>query len=80
MQAAAAHATVLAVLDESGAVQHAQVLADRGQGHAEGLCQLADGCFAQGQPGQDSAARRVGQGAEGGVERGRRLPMLNHMV
>lgn len=70
VQAAAAHAAVFLMLDEAGAVEHTQVLGHRGQRHAEGLRQFADGCFAPREAGQDSAAGGVGEGAKGGVKSG----------
>jgi len=79
VQAAAAYATVLVVLNQAGAVKHAQVLGHCRQRHAEGLRQLAHRCFAQRQARQDGAACGVSERAKGGVESDR-LRILNHMV
>jgi len=47
------------------------------QRHAMWLSQLRDGSLAQHERGKDSAARGIGQGAKGGIERSR---ILNHTV
>ncbi len=69
MEAAAAHAAVLAMSDEARVLEYAQMLGDGGQRHAEGFRQFTDGRFAMGEARQDGAAGRVGQRAKGGVQR-----------
>lgn len=56
-----ADATLTPPLDEARAL--------RGERHRERARDLADGRLAQGEAGDDRAARRVGEGAEDGVER-----------
>lgn len=77
-QPAPAHPALAAAVDQPGALQHAQVLGDRGEGNTERLSQRCDGGLAGGEAGQDRAARGVGQRAEGGVQGGRLI--LNHVV
>ncbi len=62
---------VSALGDEAGPFEDGQVLGDGGEGHVEGLGQLADGGVALGEALEDGASRRVGQGGEGGTERSR---------
>jgi len=76
-EAAAPAAALAAALEQAGALQHAQVLGDRRQGHAERVGQLADGRLAGPQPRQDGAPRRVREGREG-IAQDRF--MVNHMV
>src|SRR4051794_18901082 len=54
--------------DQPGLLEHLQVPRDRRQAHLEGLRKLADGRLALSEPGQDRAARRVGEGGEGESE------------
>src|SRR5687768_3443456 len=55
-------------LDETGALEHAQVLRDGLDAHRERLRQLADRRLAVGQAREDRAARRVGERGEGPAE------------
>ena len=72
------HAAVDLALEQAGGFEHAEMLGDRGERHREGLSQLRDHGLAASQAVQDSAARGVGQGTKGGVERRGRI--VNHMV
>ncbi len=68
----------MALADEqSGMLQHPQVLRDGRQGHVEGLGHFADGRLAAGQPLENGAAGGIRQGLEGPVQ-GRLI--VNHMV
>lgn len=67
-EAHAANPPVAPPLHEPGALEHDEVLADRGERHREGARQLADGGLAGRQARHDRAARRVGQRAEHHVE------------
>ena len=55
--------------DQTGALQHLQVLGDGRQGHLEGMGELADRGLAEGEAGQDGPPRRVGESGKGGAER-----------
>src|SRR5436190_2173260 len=56
--------------DETRSLKHLEMPRDRRLRHAERLHELADGLVAAlGQPGEDGATSRVGQGTEDGVER-----------
>jgi hypothetical protein len=74
---AAADAPVAPPLDEPGALQHREVLADRGERHREGSGEVPDGRLAAGEAGEDGPARGVGERAEHDVQRG---ATVNHMV
>jgi len=58
-------------------LQHAHVLGDCWERHREARCKLADGSLAGREAREDVAARGVGQGGEGAIER---LRTVNHMV
>jgi len=75
---AAANAALLRMRHQAGALEHAQMLVDAGEGHAKRTRQLRERRFARGQPGEDRAARGVGERGERGVECG--CVILNHMV
>src|ERR1043166_1168558 len=77
-EAAAAYPSIPAAPHQPGALQHAQVTGDGGQGDVKRAGQGADGRFAARQPGEDGAARGIGEGGEGGVEPARLI--LNHTV
>jgi len=64
--------------EQSGRLQHPQVFRNRRQRHCERRRQLAYGCFAERQPGQNGAACGIGEGREGGIELARNI--VNHMV
>ena len=66
---AAPHAPVAAPADEPGALEHPQMLGNRGQAHGEWPRQFSDGRFAGGEARDDRAAGRVGERGERGVER-----------
>jgi len=53
---------------QSGALEDADVLRDRGERHVEPRRELADGRRASGEPGEDLASRRVGERAERRIE------------
>lgn len=63
---------------EARALEHADVLRDRGQRHVESTRELLDRPLASGEPSEDLAASGIGERAEGGVE-GLRV-LVNHMV
>ena len=54
--------------DEPGALEHLEVHRDRGLAHRERLGELVTDGLARGQPRQDRAPGRIGEGGEGGVE------------
>jgi hypothetical protein len=60
---------VPALLDESGALQHPEVLGDSGLTHLEGFRQLRDRGLALRKTGQDGPPSRVGESGERGAER-----------
>ena len=63
--------------DQAGGRQHVEMLEDGGQRHGEGAGEFADRQVGLGaQLRQQGAARGVGQGGEGAVERG--VDMVNH--
>jgi hypothetical protein len=71
-------AALFAPREQAGVLEHGEVLRDRGQRHGEGPRELAHGGLGRaGEPRQNRAPRRVGQGRERRVESGR---MVNHMV
>ena len=51
-------------LDETGTLEHTQVLRDGRRAHLEGQGEVLDDGVARGEPGQDGAAGRVGEGGE----------------
>src|SRR6266508_440639 len=55
---------LLAARNEPGALEHLQVLADRGQAHVERFGELADRCAAFRETREDRAARWISEGAE----------------
>ena len=57
-----------AALDQTGALQHLEVLGDRGKAHRERLGELSDGNLARNETRQDSTPRGVGEGREGDAE------------
>jgi hypothetical protein len=71
------HASFLLDGGEPGTLQHAHVLGDGRERHREAGRELADGVVAGGKARENVAARGVGEGGEGVVERPR---MVNHMV
>jgi hypothetical protein len=65
-------------LEQFRRFQYAKVLGNRGQGHGKRLGELRDSCFAAGQPGEDGAARGIGERAKRGVEDA--AGIVNHKV
>ncbi len=63
---------------EPGALEHADVLGDGRQRHVEPAGELADGMIAGGEPGEDFAPGRIGEGGERDVES--LHAMVNHLV
>jgi hypothetical protein len=76
-ETAAMDAAVDFAMEEAGGLEHAKVLGDGGQGNVEGRGEFGDGGLSLGEAGEDRAASGVGEGTEGGVERGR---IVNHTV
>jgi hypothetical protein len=72
------NAAVDLALEQSGGLQDAQVFRHCRQGNGEGLGELGDGGFAEGQAGEDGPAGGIGKGPKGGVERGGEI--VNHTV
>ena len=68
LEPAGAALGVAAARDQAGALQHLEMLGDRGLAHRERLGELVHRGLAQRQPGEDRPARRVGKSGEGGVE------------
>lgn len=66
------HAADLFGSHEVGALEHLDVLLHAGEGHAEGVGELADGGVATAEALENAAARGVGHGREGIVEGGER--------
>jgi hypothetical protein len=73
----APHAALAPNASQAGALEDANVLGDGGQAHVEPRGEVADRAVTGREPGDDRPPRRIGKGAEGGVE-GR--VMVNHMV
>jgi hypothetical protein len=69
-------------LEQSGGLQHTQMLGDGGERNIEGRGELGDGGLALRQARENGAAGGIGQGPEGGVERGVAGGggIVNHMV
>jgi hypothetical protein len=77
-QPAAAYAPLFRVRHQPRPLEHAQMLVHAGEGHVKRARQIRERCVARGQPGEDRAARGIGEGGEGDVESG--LAILNHVV
>ena len=75
---AVADTTPFRVRHEAGPLEHAQMLVDAGEGHAKRARKVRDRRVARGQPGEDRAARGIGERGEGAVECG--IAKLNHVV
>ena len=67
---------------EPGGLQHAEMLGNGGEGNVEGRGEFGDGGLALRQARENGAAGGIGQGPEGGVERGVAGGggIVNHMV
>jgi len=76
-QGAAVHPAFDVPAKKAGGFEHAQVLRNGGEGDVERFCKLGNRGFAEGQAGEESAARGIGESGKGGVEMGR---IVNHMV
>jgi hypothetical protein len=76
-QLGSAHAAIALDRCESGSVKHTDVLRHRGERHVEARRELADRAVAGCEPRQDVAPGRIGERAEGQVER---IGMVNHLV
>src|SRR3954470_16975609 len=61
-----------AARDETGALQHLEMLGDSGKAHGEWLGELRHRRFARHEPRENGAPRRIGEGREGGAEAVRR--------
>src|SRR5436190_2409147 len=57
-----------ATLDQTGALEHPEVLRDRLDGDRERLCQFLDGRLPAHETCKDRPAGRIGEGGEGGAE------------
>jgi hypothetical protein len=67
-QSALPHATVASHRRQPGALQHAQMFRDRGQGHGERLSQVTDRAFPGRESRQDGATCGIGECGEGSIE------------
>lgn len=76
-QGAPVHPAFHVPAKKAGGFEHAQVLGNGGEGDVERFCKLGNGRFAEGEAGEESAARGIGESRKGGVEMGR---IVNHMV
>lgn len=76
-QAHPTNTTFTPALHKASALEHNEVLANRGERHREGTCQLADGRLSGREPRDNRAPRGVGKRAEDGIEAGLGV---NHMV
>ncbi len=65
LESAPASLCVASALNETGLLQDLEVFGDRWLADRQRLCQFLDGGLALREPGEDSAARRVGYGQEG---------------
>jgi hypothetical protein len=81
-ETAAVRAAVDFAPEQAGGFQNAQVFRNCGKRDPERRGEFGDGGFAESEAGEDGAAGRIGEGAEGGVERrGRgRARIVNHTV
>ena len=68
VQLAAAYATLTGALDETGALEDAEVLGDRRPGHAERPREVTDGRVAARQASENRPPDRIGEGTKGMVE------------
>ena len=77
-QPAAVYAAVDFALQETGSFENPEMLGNRRQRHFERFGQLRNHGFAPRQPGQDGAARGIGERSERGIEHS--AGIVNHMV
>ena len=54
--------------DQAGALEHAEVLRDRGHAHREWRRQLGDRALARGEAGEDGSTGRIGEGGKRDAE------------
>src|SRR5215468_8284599 len=80
LQAAGARLSAPAAAHESRALEHLQMLGDRGLAHGEGAGQLHNTRLARGEAREDGAPRRVGERGESVVEASVRRHIKNHLV
>jgi hypothetical protein len=66
----ATHASASLDGRQTSGLQHTDVLGDRGERHVEAGRELANRTIPAGQPRENVAARRVGEGMEGRIEDG----------
>jgi len=69
-EAAAVNAAVDLALEEAGGFENAEMLGDGGEGKGEGLGKLSDSGLALSKASENGAAGGIGEGGEGGIERG----------
>ena len=69
-EAAAVNAAIDLALEEAGGFEHAEMLGDGGEGKGEGLGKLSDSGLALSKASENGAAGGIGEGGEGGIERG----------
>ncbi len=77
-EAATVNAAVDFAAQQAGGFEDAQMLGNGGKRHGERPGNVFYGSFAPREAGQDGATRRVGEGAEGGVQGGGGI--VNHTV
>ena len=71
------NAAVFLAGQESGVLEHAQVLGHGGKGHREGVGELGHRGLPEGQARQDRPTGRVRESGKGGVEG---FGIINHLV
>ncbi len=64
------NAAIDLALEEAGGFEHAEMLGDGGEGKGEGLGKLSDSGLALSKASENGAAGGIGEGGEGGIERG----------
>jgi hypothetical protein len=62
------HAALLGAREEPGPFEHAEMLVHARERHPERARELGDGGLASGEPGENGAPGRIGEGREDGVE------------
>jgi len=76
-EAHASHAPVTPALHETCPLEHNEMLADGGERHGEGACELANGRLSGCEPSDDRAPRGIGERAKDGIKTSLGV---NHMV
>ena len=64
LQPAGAPLRLTTLFDETGPLQHLEVLRDSGQAHVERRRELCDRRLTAGEAGKDGPSRRIGEGGE----------------